>query len=75
MEAFAIFIKEIVFALIDMGALDLFGGLPAFRNLVTVRDAAQVDLRCRSALAGVEVGRRQDDMETAVDCLCGGWRR
>ena len=66
-EAFAILVKIVVFALIDMGALDLLGGLPALGDLVAVRDAAQIDLRRRRALAGVEVGRRQDDMKTAVD--------
>ena len=50
-----------------MGALDLFGGLPALGHLVAVGNAAQVDLRRRRALAGVEVGRRQDDMKTAVN--------
>ena len=53
-------------ALLDIGALDLFGGAPALRDLHAVGDAAHVELGHRRALAGMDVLGGEDDVELAV---------
>ena len=67
MEAFAVVVEELMLAVLDMGALDLLGGLVALRGLHAVADAAHVDLGGRRALAGMEALGGQDDVELAVD--------
>ncbi|MNL49067.1 hypothetical protein D3C87_1719720 [compost metagenome] len=67
MEAFAIFIKELMVDVFDEGALDLFRRTPALRHLHAIDDAAHVDLGNRRALAGVEVFSGENDIELAVD--------
>ena len=67
MEAVAIAVEELVFPVLDVGALDLLGGPVALRGLHAVADAAHVDLRGRRALAGMEVFGAQDDVELVVD--------
>ena len=67
MEAVAVLVEVLVLAVLDEGALDLFGGLVAQRDLHAVGDPAHVDLGHRRALAGMDVLGRHDDAELAVD--------
>ncbi|MNC97413.1 hypothetical protein D3C83_150600 [compost metagenome] len=53
--------------ILDMGALDLVGGLVALRCLHAVRNPAHIDLGCRGALAGMKIFCGQNDIEPAVD--------
>src|SRR5262249_46495444 len=55
------------FALLDMRALDLLGGLVALRGLYAVADPAHVNLGGRRALAGVEALGVEHDVELAVE--------
>ena len=55
MEAVAVLIHELVFLVLDEGALDLIGGLEAERHLHPVGNAAHVHLGHRRALAGMDV--------------------
>ena len=51
----------------DMGALDLFGGLVALRDLGAVGNPPHVDLGGGRPLAGMEVLGGEHDVELAVD--------
>src|ERR1700688_3222051 len=66
-EAFAVLIHELVLAVLDKGALDLVGGLEAHRHLHAVRNAADIHLGHRRALAWVDIFGGDDDPEFAVD--------
>ena len=52
---------------LDMGALDLVGGLVALGGLHAVRNPAHIDLGGRSALAGMKIFCGKNDIEFAVD--------
>jgi transcriptional regulator with AAA-type ATPase domain len=52
---------------LDEGTLDLVGGLETERNLDPVADAADIELRDRSTLAGMDVLGGHNDSEFAVD--------
>ena len=67
MEAFAVVVEELIVPILDMGALDLLGGLVALRGLHAVADPAHVDLGGRCAFAGMEAFRSEHDVELAVD--------
>ena len=66
MEALAVLVEEGVLAVFDESALDLLGGPVALGHLHAIGDAAHVELRDGRTLAGVDVLRRQDDVEPAV---------
>ena len=66
-EALAVLVEEGVLAVLHEGALDLLGGAVALGDLHAVGDAAHVELGHRRALAGMDVLRRQDDIELAVE--------
>ena len=67
MEAVAVLVEVGVFHLLDMGALDLVGGLVAHLGLHAVGNPAHIDLGGRRALAGMKTFRVEDDIELAVD--------
>ena len=67
MEAVAVLVEVLVLAVLDIGALDLFGGLVALRDLYAVADPAHVDLGGGRALAGMEVFGLENDVELAVE--------
>src|SRR3954470_2665190 len=67
MEAFAVLVEELMLAVLDMGALDLLGGLVGLLGFHAVADPAHVDLGGRRALAGMEALCIHDDIELAVD--------
>ena len=67
MRAIAVLIEEGVFALLDDGALDLFGGLVALGDLHAVGDPAHFDLGDWRALAGMDVLRGQNDVKLSVE--------
>ena len=60
---------------LDVGALDLVGGLVALRGLHAVGNPAHIDLGGRRALAGMKIFGGEDDIKLAVDdrryCPCG----
>ena len=66
MEPLGVRIEEGEVAVVDEGALDLFGGPPAFRHLHPVGDAAHVQLGHRGALAGVDVLGGEHHIELAL---------
>ena len=67
MEAVAVLIKELVFAVFHMGAFDLLGRLVALCHLYAVADPTHVDLGGGRALAGVEALGIENDVELAVE--------
>jgi hypothetical protein len=67
MKAFTVAIEVGEFAVFDVGALDLLGGLVALGHLHAVADAAHVNLRRGRALAGVEALGVHDDVELLVN--------
>ena len=67
MEAVAVLVHVLVLAVLDEGALDLFGGLVALRQLDPVGNTAHVHLGRRGALAGMDILGSDDDSELAVD--------
>ena len=67
MEAVAVLVHELVFAVLDEGALDLLGGLKPQRQLHPVGDPPHVHLGHRRALAGMDIFGGDDDAELAVN--------
>ena len=66
-EAVAVLVEVGIFHVLDMGALDLVGGLVAHLGLHAVGNPAHIDLRGGGALAGMKIFRVKDDIELAVE--------
>src|SRR3984957_14742123 len=66
MEAFGVLVHELVFVVLDKGALDLIGGLEAQRHLHAIGNAAHIHLGHRCALAGMDALDGDNDPEFAV---------
>ena len=66
-EAVGILVEKAELVVLDMGALDLVGGLVALRGLHAVGNPAHIDLGGGGAFAGMKVFRGEDDIELAVD--------
>ena len=64
--ALGVIVEILVFALVDVGLLDHFDGAPAADDLHAIGHAAHVDVGHRVALAGVDVFRREHDVQVAV---------
>ena len=67
MEAVAVLVEVGIFHVLDMGALDLVGGLVAHLGLHAVGNPAHIDLGGGGALAGMKIFRVEDDIELAVE--------
>ena len=65
--AVAVLVEIAEFAVFDVGALDLFGGLVALLGLHAVADPAHIDLGGRGAFAGVEVLGVQHGIKPPLD--------
>ena len=67
MKTVAVLIHELMFAVLDEGALHLIGRLKAQRDLYPIADTADVDLSDRRAFAGMDTLGGHYDPEFAVD--------
>ena len=67
MKTVVVAIEKLVLAVLDMGALDLLGGLVTLGNLNAVADPAHIDLGGGGALARVEALGVKDDVELTVE--------
>jgi hypothetical protein len=67
MKAVAVLIHILMFAIFDEGALNLIRGLKAQRDLHSITDAPDIELRHRRAFAGMDVLGCHNDPEFAVD--------
>lgn len=63
----AFLIQVIVILVLYEGFFELIGGLVTLVDLHTVADAAHFDLSGRGTLARMEILRREDDVELAVE--------
>ncbi len=67
MEAVGVLVEVGVFHFLDVGALDLVGGLVAHLGLHAVGNPAHIDLGRRGALAGMKTFRVEDNVELAFE--------